>query len=159
MLFPGTVLDNIRLFNNAIPVEKVYEATKRTGIHERILNLPKGYDTDIIEQGINLSFGERQLLSFARALVFDPQIIILDEATSAVDPQSEKIIQEGLKTLLQNRTAIIIAHRLTTTRLADRILIIHQGRLIEQGSHNELLKKKGFYYKFYKLQYIQEKAG
>ncbi|MGB9721002.1 MAG: ABC transporter ATP-binding protein [bacterium] len=159
MLFPGTVLDNIRLFNNNIPVEKVYEATKRIGIHERILNLPKGYDTDIIEQGINLSFGERQLLSFARALVLNPEIIILDEATSAVDPQSEKIVQEGLKTLLQNRTAIIIAHRLTTTRLADRILIIHQGRLVEEGSHNELLKKKGFYYKFYKLQYIQQKAG
>ncbi len=159
ILFPGTVLDNIRLFNNDIPVEKVYEATKKIGIHERILNLPKGYETDIIEQGINLSFGERQLLSFARALVFDPEIIILDEATSAVDPQSEKIIQEGLKTLLKNRTAIIIAHRLTTTRLADRILIIHQGRLVEQGSHNELLKRKGFYYKFYKLQYIQGKAG
>uniref|UniRef100_A0A7V0Z3X3 ABC transporter ATP-binding protein n=1 Tax=candidate division WOR-3 bacterium TaxID=2052148 RepID=A0A7V0Z3X3_UNCW3 len=159
MLFPGTVLDNIRLFNNAIPVEKVYEATKKIGIHERILNLPKGYDTDIIEQGINFSFGERQLLSFVRALVFDPQIIILDEATSAVDPQSEKIIQEGLKTLLKNRTAIIVAHRLTTTRLADRILIIHHGRLVEHGSHNELLKRKGFYYKFYKLQYIQEKAG
>ncbi|MEO0107374.1 MAG: ABC transporter ATP-binding protein [candidate division WOR-3 bacterium] len=159
ILFPGTVLDNLRLFNNDIPPEKVYEATQRIGIHEKILNLPKGYDTDIIEQGINLSFGERQLLSFARALVFDPEIIILDEATSAVDPQSERIIQEGLKELFQNRTAIIIAHRLTTTRLADRILIIHNGKLVEQGSHSELLKKKGVYYNFYKLQYLQQKAG
>ncbi|MEO0156902.1 MAG: ATP-binding cassette domain-containing protein, partial [candidate division WOR-3 bacterium] len=141
------------------PPEKVCEATQKIGIHEKILNLPKGYETDIIEQGINLSFGERQLLSFARALVFDPEIIILDEATSAVDPQSERIIQEGLKELFQNRTAIIVAHRLTTTRLADRILIIHNGKLVEQGSHSELLKKKGVYYNFYKLQYLQQKAG
>lgn len=158
ILFPGTVLDNLRLFNNDISTERVQEAARRIGIHERIQNLPKGYNTDIIEQGINLSFGERQLLSFARALVFDPEIIILDEATSAVDPQSERIIQEGLKELLQNRTAIIIAHRLTTTRLADRILIIHNGRIVEQGSHNELLKKRGFYYNFYRLQYLQQKA-
>ncbi len=159
ILFPGTVLDNLRLFNNNIPPEKVFEATQKIGLHQRILNLPKGYETDIIEQGINLSFGERQLLSFARALVFDPEIIILDEATSAVDPQSERIIQEGLKELLKHRTAIIIAHRLTTTRLADRILIIHNGRLVEQGSHQELLKKKGSYYNFYQLQYLQQKTG
>ncbi|MEO0184333.1 MAG: ABC transporter ATP-binding protein [candidate division WOR-3 bacterium] len=159
ILFPGTVLDNLRLFNNNIPVEKVFESTRRIGIHEKILNLPKGYETDIVEQGINLSYGERQLLSFARALVFNPEIIILDEATSAVDPQSEKIVQEGLKELLHNRTAIIVAHRLTTTRLADRILIIHNGKLVEQGSHSELLKKKGFYYNFYRLQYLQQKAG
>ncbi|MCX7995010.1 MAG: ABC transporter ATP-binding protein/permease [candidate division WOR-3 bacterium] len=159
ILFPGTILDNLRLFNNSIPAEKVFAATKRIGIHERIMHLPQGYDTDIIEQGINLSFGERQLLSFARALVFDPEIIILDEATSAVDPQSERVVQDGLKELLQERTAIIIAHRLTTTRLADRILVIHKGKLVEQGSHHELLKKKGFYYNFYRLQYLQQKAG
>uniref|UniRef100_A0A7C4XJV3 ABC transporter ATP-binding protein n=1 Tax=candidate division WOR-3 bacterium TaxID=2052148 RepID=A0A7C4XJV3_UNCW3 len=159
ILFPGTVMDNLRLFNNNISPEMVCKATQRIGIHQRILNLPKGYDTDIIEQGINLSFGERQLISFARALVFNPEVIILDEATSSVDPQSEKIVQAGLKELLKNRTAVIIAHRLTTTRLADRILIIHQGRLVESGKHEELLKKKGFYYKFYKLQYIQQKAG
>ncbi|MEO0160790.1 MAG: ABC transporter ATP-binding protein [candidate division WOR-3 bacterium] len=157
VLFPGTVLDNLRLFHKEIPPEKVLEAAKRLGIHEKILQLPQGYETDIIEQGINLSFGERQLLSFARALIFDPEIIVLDEATSAVDPQSEKIIQEGLKELLQQRTAIIIAHRLTTTRLADRILVIHQGRLVEEGSHGELLKKKGFYCHFYQLQYLDQR--
>ncbi len=150
-------MDNLRLFHKEIPPEKVLEAAKRLGIHEKILQLPQGYETDIIEQGINLSFGERQLLSFARALIFDPEIIVLDEATSAVDPQSEKIIQEGLKELLQQRTAIIIAHRLTTTRLADRILVIHQGRLVEEGSHGELLKKKGFYCHFYQLQYLDQR--
>ncbi len=158
-LFPGSIIDNLRLFNTQISEQKIFATTERIGLHERILMLPKGYDTDIIEQGINLSFGERQLLSFARALVFEPEIIILDEATSSVDPESERLVQEGIKELLKNRTAIIIAHRLTTTRLADRILIIHQGKFVEQGNHQELLKKKGLYYKFYKLQYLQESTG
>ncbi len=97
---------------------------------------------------------KKQLLSYARALVFDPEILILDEATSSVDPVSEQLIQEGMKELLKNRTAIIIAHRLTTTRLADRILVIHKGKLIEQGKHTNLLLKKGYYYKLYNLQYL-----
>ncbi len=159
VLFPGTVLDNLRLFKSNITEEEVCEATKKIGLHERILRLPNAYETDIIEQGINLSFGEKQLLSFARALVFEPAIIILDEATSSVDPESERLVQEGLRELLRNQTAIIIAHRLTTTRLADRILIIHQGKLVEQGRHEELLRKKGFYYRFYRLQYTRQKSG
>lgn len=159
ILFPGSILENLRLFNKNILEKMVFEAAERIGLHKRILSLPSGYETDIIEQGINLSFGERQLISFARALVFDPEVIILDEATSAVDPASERLVQEGMKGLLNNRTAIIIAHRLTTTRLADRILVIHKGQPVEQGSHEELLRKKGFYYKFYKLQYLQQKAG
>lgn len=158
-LFPGSIIDNLRFFNKEISEQKVYTTAERIGLHERILMLPKGYDTDINEQGINLSFGERQLLSFARALVFEPEIIILDEATSSVDPESERLVQDGIKKLLKNRTAIIIAHRLTTTRLADRILVIHQGKLVEQGKHQELLKKKGLYYKFYKLQYLQQRIG
>jgi ATP-binding cassette subfamily B protein len=154
ILFPGSILDNLRLFNETIPEEKVYEAAQRAKIHERILNLPDGYSTNIIEQGINLSFGERQLISYTRALVFDPEILILDEATSSVDPQSERLVQQGMKELLKGRTAIIIAHRLTTTRLADRILVVHKGKLVEQGNHADLVQHKGHYYKMYRLQYL-----
>jgi ATP-binding cassette subfamily B multidrug efflux pump len=156
ILFPGSILNNLRLFDETIPEEKVYEAATRANVHSRILKLHDGYETNIVEQGINLSFGERQLLSYARALVFDPQILILDEATSSVDPQSERLIQKGMKELLKERTAIIIAHRLTTTRLADRILVIHKGKLIEEGNHTNLLHKKGYYHKLYSLQYLSE---
>jgi len=156
ILFPGSILDNLRLFDERIPKERVYEAAKRAKIHNRISAFAKGYETNIVEQGINLSFGERQLLSYARALVFDPEILILDEATSSVDPESERLIQEGMRELLKDRTAIIIAHRLTTTRLADRVLVIHKGKLIEQGKHTELLFRKGYYYRLYNLQYLGE---
>ncbi len=157
ILFPGSVIDNLRLFNDSITDDQVINAAKRARIHERILDLPEGYQTNLMEQGINLSYGERQLLSYARALVFDPEILILDEATSSVDPESERQVQQGMQELLKDRTAIIIAHRLTTTRLADRVLVIHQGRLIEQGTHQDLLSKKGHYYTMYQLQYIQGK--
>lgn len=154
ILFPGSILDNLKLFDTAIPDESVYEAAKRAKIHRRIAGLPDGYKTNIIEQGINLSFGERQLISYTRALVFNPEILILDEATSSVDPESERLVQQGLKELLKDRTAIIIAHRLTTTRLADRVLVIHKGKLVEQGNHADLLLQKGHYYKMYRLQYL-----
>jgi ABC-type multidrug transport system fused ATPase/permease subunit len=154
ILFPGSILDNLKLFDTTIPDESVYEAAKRAKIHQRITELPDGYRTNIIEQGINLSFGERQLISYTRALVFDPGILILDEATSSVDPESERLVQQGLKELLKGRTAIIIAHRLTTTRLADRVLVIHKGRLVEEGNHADLLREKGHYYKMYRLQYL-----
>lgn len=154
ILFPGSITDNLRLFNATIPDERIHDAAKRAQIHQRILNLPDGYDTNIIEQGINLSFGERQLISYTRALVFDPEILILDEATSSVDPQSERLVQQGMKELLKGRTAIIIAHRLTTTRLADRILVVHKGKLVEEGKHNDLIQHKGHYYKMYRLQYL-----
>ena len=154
ILFPGSILDNLRLFDETIPDDGIYVAAKRAKIHQRILNLPDGYKTNIIEQGINLSFGERQLISYTRALVFDPEILILDEATSSVDPESERLVQQGLKELLKGRTAIIIAHRLTTTRLADRVLVIHKGKLVEEGNHADLLLGKGHYYKMYRLQYL-----
>jgi len=154
ILFPGSILENLRLFDEQIPPQRVIDAANRANIHDWICRLPKSYDTNIIEQGVNLSFGERQLLSYARALVFDPDILILDEATSSVDPESERLIQQGMKELLKGRTAIIIAHRLTTTRLADRVLVIHKGQLIEQGTHADLLGKKGYYHKLYKLQYL-----
>jgi len=155
ILFPGTVLDNLRLFRPDVDEDKVRACAQTANIHQRILSLPEGYKTNIIEQGINLSFGERQLISITRALVFDPDIVILDEATSAVDPQSERMVQAGMKELFKDRTAIIVAHRLTTTRLADRVLVIHNGRLVEEGGHEELVKRKGFYRNLYLLQYLQ----
>lgn len=154
ILFPGTILDNLRLFNPAVSEERVIEAARRARIHDRIAAMPAGYATNIIEQGINLSFGERQLLSFARVLIADPQLVILDEATSSVDPESERLIQEGIQELLRNRTAIIIAHRLTTTRLADRVVVLHKGRIVETGRHQELIKRRGVYYTLYQLQYL-----
>jgi len=154
ILFPGSILDNLRLFDGTIADDRIYVAAKRAKIHQRIMNLPDGYKTNIIEQGINLSFGERQLISYTRALVFDPEILILDEATSSVDPECERLVQQGLKELLKGRTAIIIAHRLTTTRLADRVLVIHKGKLAEEGNHADLLLERGHYYKMYRLQYL-----
>lgn len=154
ILFPGSVFENLRLFNEKISRDTVCDAAVRARIHERIMKFPQGYDTNIIGQGINLSFGERQLISYTRALVLDPEILILDEATSSVDPQSEHLVQQGMKELLKGRTAVIIAHRLTTTRLADRIMVIHKGELAEEGTHTSLLEKKGHYYKMYRLQYL-----
>jgi ATP-binding cassette subfamily B protein len=154
ILFPGSILDNLRLFDDAITADKVYAAAQRSKMHERILKLPHGYATNIVEQGINLSFGERQLISYTRAMVFDPEILILDEATSSVDPESERLVQKGMEELLKGRTAIIIAHRLTTTRLADRVMVIHKGKLVEQGSHADLIRQRGHYYKMYRLQYL-----
>ncbi len=155
ILFPGSILDNLRLFDERIKEEEVIGATKRLKIHERILSFPEGYKTNLIERGINLSLGERQLLSFARALIFNPPILILDEATSSVDPETERLLQEGLKEILQGRTAIIIAHRLATIQMCDRIIFLHKGRIAEEGSHEELLQKRGLYYKLYRLQFVE----
>ncbi len=154
IMFPGSVLDNLRMMDESIPAEQVIEAAKRTRIHDAIQRFPQGYETNLIERGINLSLGERQLLALARALVFDPQLLVLDEATSSVDPHTEHLIQQALAELLTGRTAIIVAHRLATIRLVDRIVVVHKGRIAEQGSHEELLTKEGLYARFYKLQYL-----
>ncbi|MBS4016289.1 MAG: ABC transporter ATP-binding protein [Candidatus Latescibacteria bacterium] len=156
ILFPSSVFDNLRLFDNSIPLSQVRAATEQIGIHNTIEKFPNGYDTDLIARGVNLSVGERQLLSFARALVRNPQILILDEATSSIDPYTESLIQDGLHKLLQNRTAIIIAHRLATIQMVDRIIVIHKGQIVEQGTHRELLKKQGYYYRLYRLQYLSQ---
>ncbi|MEW6686340.1 MAG: ABC transporter ATP-binding protein [Candidatus Edwardsbacteria bacterium] len=158
ILFPGSVLENLRLFDKTIPPVKVHQAAERARIHKIILDFPAGYETNLIERGINLSAGERQLLSFARALVFDPEILILDEATSSVDPHTEHLIQEGLEELLKDRTAIIIAHRLSTIRRADRIFVVHRGEIIESGNHLELMRQRGYYARLYKLQYLKERG-
>jgi ATP-binding cassette subfamily B protein len=158
VMFPGSVLDNLRLFDDAVPREQVIEAARRVRIHDAILRFPQGYDTVLTEGGANFSLGERQLLAFARALVRDPEILILDEATSSVDPHTEHLIQEGLEELLKGRTAIIVAHRLATIRMADRVLVVHKGRIAEQGTHEELLAREGIYSRLYRLQYVGEAA-
>ena len=158
ILFPGTVFENLRLFDKAVSEAAVYSAAQRAKIHDRILSFPQGYETNLVASGVNLSLGERQLLAFARALVKNPAILILDEATSSVDPHTERLIQDGLRELLKGRTGIIIAHRLATIQMVDRIIVIHHGRIIEEGNHRELLRKRGFYYRLYRLQYLNEAA-
>jgi len=152
-LFAGTVFDNVRLGDEDIPREKVIEACKYVGAHDFIEKLDGGYDAKVEEGGKTFSAGERQLLSFARALVFDPAILILDEATSSIDTHTEELIQEALVKLTKGRTSIVIAHRLSTIQKADRILVMHKGKLAESGTHQELLAHKGLYHKLYELQY------
>ena len=149
-LFNGTVTENIRFGRLEATDEEVEAAAKAVGAHEFISHLRKGYDTSVEEGGALLSVGQRQLLSFARALLADPRILILDEATSSVDTQTEQVIQRALARLLRGRTSFVIAHRLSTVTNADRIVVIHDGRIIEQGTHTELLEKKGYYYELYK---------
>ena len=153
-LFPGTVLDNLRVLDDRVSRERVMGATRAVRADRFVRSLPAGYDSDLAERGANLSLGERQLLSFARALAFDPDLLILDEATSSVDPETERRIQDSLHLLLQNRTAVIVAHRLETIRDADRILVFEQGRIVEEGDHETLLRNGGVYRDLYDLQSI-----
>jgi len=153
-LFSGSVRDNISLRNPDIPEEKILEASKIIGAHPYIERLPGGYDFMISERGGNLSMGQRQLLSFVRALVYDPEILILDEATSSIDTETERIIQYAIEKLIEKRTSIIIAHRLSTIRHADRILVLDKGRVIESGTHDELVSREnGAYRHLYYMQF------
>jgi len=156
-LFSGTVLDNITLRNKNIPMEKVEEAARLIGVHDFIMRLPGAYQYDVMERGHTLSLGQRQLLSFIRALLFDPSILILDEATSSVDTESELMIQDAIGKLISGRTSIVIAHRLSTIRMADKILVLDKGEIKEWGTHEELLQKEGFYFKLHQMQF--EKIG
>ncbi len=148
-LFNGAVAENIRFGRLAATDAEVETAAKAVGAHDFIVNLRKGYETSVEEGGVMLSVGQRQLLSFARALLADPRILILDEATSSVDTQTEQIIQKALARLLKGRTSFVIAHRLSTITNADRIVVIHDGRIIEQGTHTKLLENQGMYYNLY----------
>jgi ATP-binding cassette, subfamily B, multidrug efflux pump len=148
-LFSGTILDNITLRNTAIPYERVLEVTQMLGIHHFIMSLPGGYKFNVMERGNTLSQGQRQLLSFARALLYNPAILVLDEATSSVDSESEQMIQHAIDTLIQGRTSIIIAHRLSTIRKADQIIVMERGQIIERGNHASLLTQRGAYYQLY----------
>ncbi len=152
-LFTGTVRDNIRYASDWATDEAVVEAAKTVGAHDFVEALPKGYDTMLEERGSNLSLGQRQLLSFARALVADARVLILDEATANIDSYTEMQIQKALQRLLQGRTGLVIAHRLATIRSADRIVVLQQGRLIEEGTHDELVAGKGLYSRLYDLNY------
>lgn len=148
-LFSGTVYDNITLRNSSIPLEKVQQVCQMLDIHNFIMSLPGGYDFDVMERGNTLSQGQRQLLSFARALLYDPSILILDEATSSVDSESEQLIQHAIDTLIKGRTSIVIAHRLSTIRKADKIIVMDKGTIIEQGTHQTLLAAGGTYHQLY----------
>jgi len=159
-LFSGDIADNITLGDRRIGDERLWEAARRAHIAPFIEKLPKRYHEEVQERGSTLSQGQRQLLSFARALAFDPKVLILDEATSSVDTQTEMLIQEALDELLKNRTALIIAHRLSTIQHTDRILVIHKGEIWEQGSHHELRARGGLYARLYELQYgFQQRDG
>jgi ATP-binding cassette subfamily B protein len=152
-LFSGTIKENIRYGKLDATDEEIIETVKKVRAHEFIMDLEKGYETIVGERGINLSEGQKQLIAFARTLIADPPILILDEATSSIDPYSELLIQQALETLLQGRTSISIAHRLSTILNSDRIIVLDKGQIIEQGSHQELVAQEGFYNHLYRMQF------
>jgi len=155
-LFSGSVFENITLRDESISKEKVLEAAKMIGAHEFIEKLPGGYDYEVMERGATLSMGQRQLISFVRALVFDPDILILDEATSSIDPETESVIQYAIEKLIAKRTSIIIAHRLSTIRHANNIMVLDKGEIQEFGSHSELLTiEDGHYKELYEMQFLE----
>ena len=152
-LFSGTIKSNINLGDGSISDEKIIQAAKTVGAHDFITQLPNQYNENVKEKGATLSVGQKQLISFARALSFDPQILILDEATSSIDTESEILIQNAIQELLKGRTSIVIAHRLSTIQNSDKIIVLHKGEIKESGTHQELLNKRGIYFKLYQLQY------
>jgi ATP-binding cassette subfamily B protein len=152
-LFSGSVMDNITLRNPDIPRERVMEAAKLIDMHDFIMRLPGGYDYNVMERGSTLSLGQRQLLSFIRVLLYNPSILILDEATSSVDTESELLIQKAIDTLIAGRTSIVIAHRLSTIRKASKIIVLDKGEIREMGTHEELMELQGHYYKLHQMQF------
>jgi ATP-binding cassette subfamily B protein len=160
VLFSGTITSNIRLHNDHISNEAVRNAAIFVNADRFIQRLPDGYDHIVRERGANFSAGERQLIAFARAIAFDPEVLlVLDEATSSVDTETEALIQDALERLMRGRTSIIIAHRLFTIRHVDRILVLHRGRLVEEGNHDELLSQGGYYSRLYQLQYQEQEVA
>lgn len=155
-LFSGDIENNIRLFDDKYSLWQVKQAAKYVKADTFINRLPRDYSNPVNEKGSTLSMGQRQLLSFARALLFDPRILVMDEATSNIDTETEGLIQEALEKLMKGRTTIAIAHRLSTIQKADKIIVVHQGRIREIGTHQELLKMEGLYYKLYRLQYKED---
>ncbi|HKG67369.1 MAG TPA: ABC transporter ATP-binding protein [Segetibacter sp.] len=156
-LFSGSVFENITLRNELISKEQVIAAAKMIGVHDFIMSLPGGYDYNVMERGSTLSLGQRQLLSFIRALLYNPSILILDEATSSIDTESEALIQHAIDKLITDRTSIVIAHRLSTIRKASKIIVMDKGEIKEIGTHDDLLKKRGFYANLYNIQLEKQK--
>jgi ABC-type multidrug transport system fused ATPase/permease subunit len=165
-LFSGTILDNIRYGRLDASDEEVVEAAKQANAHDFVVRLPEGYQTELSEQGRNLSQGQRQLMSIARAILADPRLLILDEATSSVDTRTELLIQRALGRLLQGRTSFVIAHRLSTIRNADQVLVLQDGEIVERAvseagrsAHEQLLDLGGDYYNLYTSQFRQQAAA
>lgn len=152
-LFSGSILDNITLRNPAITEEEVVKAAKMMGLHDFIMQLPGGYQYHVMERGATLSLGQRQLISFIRALLYNPSVLVLDEATSSVDSETELLIEKATETLITGRTSIVIAHRLSTIRKADLIIVLDKGEVKEAGNHESLLQKNGFYARLYEMQF------
>lgn len=157
-LFSGNVRENIRMWDGKLAPKATERAAEAVGVHEYILRLPEGYETDVKERGMRISVGERQLLSLARAVASDPKVVILDEATANVDSHTEALVQQALETVMANRTTIAIAHRLSTIRNATRVLVIHEGKLVEEGTVMELLAKKGLFRALWQLQFAGERS-
>lgn len=157
-LFSGSVMDNVTLRNPDITKEQVIQAAKMIGVHDFIMQLPGGYSYNVMERGTTLSLGQRQLISFIRALLYNPSVLILDEATSSIDTESELLIQKAIDTLITGRTSIVIAHRLSTIRKASKIIVLDKGEIKEMGTHEELLELGGFYSKLHSMQFEKQKA-
>jgi ATP-binding cassette subfamily B protein len=158
-LFSGSIMDNITLRNPAITREQVITAAKLIGVHDFIMQLPGDYDFNVMERGSTLSLGQRQLLSFIRALLYNPSILVLDEATSSIDTESELLIEKAIDTMIAGRTSVVIAHRLSTIRKATKIIVLDKGEIREMGTHQELLELGGFYSKLHEMQFAKKKAA
>jgi len=155
-LFSGDIAANIRLGNNSITDDALRDAAAQVHADSFIQRLPEGYSSELRERGAGLSVGQKQLISFARALAFDPRVLILDEATSSIDTETELLIRDAVERLMEGRTSLVIAHRLSTIQSVDKIIVMHKGEIRETGRHQELLAERGLYWRLYQLQFYQD---